>query len=484
MIEDFYRGSSVLLTGCTGFLAKIILEKLLFSLPVVAKLYVLIRPKKGTDISERLRKEILESPCFDRLRSSRRDFQQFIEEKVQAVGGDLLKEDLGLSPEDKAKIVANVNIVIHSAASVDFNLRLDTALQINVIGSLRLFNFARTFPNLKAYVHVSTAYVNSDKLGRIEEKMYQMKGDPVALVKEIANIPTDQVERVTKKYIGRFPNTYTFTKSLCENVIRVTRANMPVMILRPTVIGSCWTEPFPGWVDTLSACGALYLLTGLGLLKIANARESGIADIVPADLVVNACICAAARYAGTKDLPIMHIGSSSLNPTTWIMAKDTMLVYWRKNPPEKAIAKPSLSTYENPLVYKTLSFIQRKIPYLMYKTYATISQNPETLKNAQRYRQMLEREKTVANALAYFILNEWIFSAMKLPEMSTSLTKAEKTVFPLDITTISWKAFFTNYTYGIQKWILKENVERPVDPENLDLTSNKMYRRLYSSVQV
>lgn len=83
-LSERYEGKRVLLTGTTGFLGKVLLEKFLYSLPQVDKIYVLIRSKKGSDLSERFKKEIVSSACFDRLRNVHQHlFEKFIETKVQ-----------------------------------------------------------------------------------------------------------------------------------------------------------------------------------------------------------------------------------------------------------------------------------------------------------------------------------------------------------------------------------------------------------------
>jgi fatty acyl-CoA reductase len=46
----------VLITGATGFCGKTLLEKLLRSCPDISNIYLLVRPKKGEDISTRLTK--------------------------------------------------------------------------------------------------------------------------------------------------------------------------------------------------------------------------------------------------------------------------------------------------------------------------------------------------------------------------------------------------------------------------------------------
>lgn len=46
-IPEYYEGKNVLITGATGFMGKVLLEKLLRSCPGVKAAYVLVRPKAG-----------------------------------------------------------------------------------------------------------------------------------------------------------------------------------------------------------------------------------------------------------------------------------------------------------------------------------------------------------------------------------------------------------------------------------------------------
>lgn len=53
-VSDFYRGRSVLITGSTGFMGKVLVEKLLRCCPDVSTLYLLMRPRRGVDARHRL----------------------------------------------------------------------------------------------------------------------------------------------------------------------------------------------------------------------------------------------------------------------------------------------------------------------------------------------------------------------------------------------------------------------------------------------
>lgn len=44
-------------------------------------------------------------------------------------------------------------------------------------------------------------------------------------------------------------NTYVFTKAMGEMLISELKENIPVVIIRPTIVSSTYKEPFPGWVE-------------------------------------------------------------------------------------------------------------------------------------------------------------------------------------------------------------------------------------------
>lgn len=83
-------------------------------------------------------------------------------------------EGLGINPSDKNRLVNEVNIIINCAASVNFDDPLLEAIQINYMGCYRLVTLAKECKEIQTYTHVSTAYVNSNRAGFIEEKIYDL----------------------------------------------------------------------------------------------------------------------------------------------------------------------------------------------------------------------------------------------------------------------------------------------------------------------
>ena len=129
-----------------------------------------------------------------------------------------------------------------------------------------------------------------------------------------------ELEENLKSYIGSYPNTYTYTKSLAEKQLVKTKGHVNVVIWRPSIIGSGIQDPFPGWTDTLSAAGGLALLTALGLMQLIHVKNNGDTsfDLVPVDYVSNGCIAATA-YSAMKnsDLEIYNMATSVKNMITF-----------------------------------------------------------------------------------------------------------------------------------------------------------------------
>jgi len=92
---------------------------------------------------------------------------------------------------------------------------------------------------------------------------------------------------------------------------------VPVCIVRPSIINPSYSEPFPGWVDSLAAASALFLFVGLGVVKWIRGNHKKIGDVIPVDFVVNNIIVATVLNFGQTNLQIYHVGSSDRNPLTW-----------------------------------------------------------------------------------------------------------------------------------------------------------------------
>ena len=173
----FFAGKTLFVTGATGYLGKVLLERILWQLPQVRRVVLLMRPhcKSDAEAAVNLRAEIaiFGSSIFDRLRVRHGErFDAFIGEKVTAVAGDLSSPDLGLAAHSLEMLGSEVDFIINLAAEVHFHERLDFAVRSNTQGPHHLLKFATRFRN-PILLHVSTAYVSGRRTGPIPEHPLQ-----------------------------------------------------------------------------------------------------------------------------------------------------------------------------------------------------------------------------------------------------------------------------------------------------------------------
>ncbi|KAK2975149.1 hypothetical protein RJ640_010829 [Escallonia rubra] len=167
-IVEFFRGTKLLITGATGFLAKVLVEKILRTMPDVDKIFVLIRAKNEAAAMERLQHE-----------KHGKSYQAFMLTKLVPVVGNLCESNLGMDADSVDVIANQVDVIVNSAANTTFDERYDVALNMNTRGPCRMMSFARKCTKLKLFLHVSTAYVNGERQGQIMEMPFRM-GDCIA----------------------------------------------------------------------------------------------------------------------------------------------------------------------------------------------------------------------------------------------------------------------------------------------------------------
>jgi long-chain acyl-CoA synthetase len=173
--------------------------------------------------------------------------------RLRAVCADLTAPGLGVSASAHDELIANVDRIIHCAASISFTLPLAEAREVNVTGTRRVLELAAELPGLARFVHVSTAYVSGRSPDVFEEVHVGGSG---------------------------FRNTYERTKMEAETAVR--SSGLPASIVRPSIVvgeaGSGWTSAFNVLYWPLQAFAR-------GLLPVVPADPDGIVDMVPVDYV-------------------------------------------------------------------------------------------------------------------------------------------------------------------------------------------------------
>jgi long-chain acyl-CoA synthetase len=362
-LEQVLRKRTIFLTGATGFLGKVFLYLLLRWHPEVERVYLLIRGDKKSSLN-RFRREVLDSPVMGPLREQLgARFDKFIEEKVVVIPGDITIEGLvgdGVDPIKRGALDA----VVHCAGMVNFEASLEKAISVNTIGVANVIEYCKKHD--AAMMHVSTCYAagvadghryeddiaeNWCPIGKRNFNLQREIREAQATVARIEAESRDQlrqaelsgdddIEPVTDdddvqpvadgrrkrwveerlKEVGKaralswgWPNTYSYTKSLGEQLVFAARDNLAVTVVRPAVIESALADPFPGWNQGVNTSAPLTYLSGRGY-RFYPANAELVLDIIPVDLAAHAMIPILAALLTKRHRPVYQLCTSDVNP--------------------------------------------------------------------------------------------------------------------------------------------------------------------------
>ena len=198
----------------------------------------------------------------------------------------------------------------------------------------------------KVLIHVSTAYANCDRK-LISEVVYNSPLQPEKLIETVELIEEDNLKLLTPKLIQSRPNTYTYTKAITETLVvqECKESNLPCAIIRPSIVGASWREPFPGWIDNFNGPSTLFSAIGTGIFRTMLGNFNFIVDIIPVDITVNLMIAVAWQTALKKNTEIKIYNSTSgqINGLTWGMVVKFSEESLSENPLENIFLVPNFS---------------------------------------------------------------------------------------------------------------------------------------------
>lgn len=455
-VQGFYSGSSVFLTGATGSLGKLLLEKLLRSCPGVKRIYVLIRVKKGREPQDRL-KDVFDIPVFGPLREEQPDFI----DRVTLVPGDCALPQLGLSPGDRATLVQSVDVILHCAATVRFDQSLKVAARINVAAVMDLVAMAREMTHLKAFVHVSTAYSHCYRKD-VDEAFYEEPLTGRELLTLVHTLSDEELVQVTPGLLGDWPNTYSFTKAIAEDVIRRETGDLPVAIVRPSIVTATTQEPLPGWIDNIYGPTGLTIAMALGVIRVLYGDYEKVIDLVPADYVVNSIIVAGAKIkeanpeiAITKQnrIAIYNNTSCAESPLKWW--------YFKKYLEDSAFPIASVQVVYHYIVFVVknwklflfLHFFLHMIPaYVVDGLSLCIGRKPQCVAGYKKFRNLQSQ-------IGFFTNKQWRFYNRNTRELYKSMNDVDKKIFPFSMKIFNWEKFLATYCVGVRVYLMKDPIE-------------------------
>ncbi|XP_050678171.1 putative fatty acyl-CoA reductase CG5065 [Leptidea sinapis] len=306
-------------------------------------------------------------------------------------------------------------------------------------------------PLLKALVHVSTAYSNAPR-SYIEEQVYQPPCDPDTILRCTTTLPRDMLENISEALQGEHPNPYTLTKALAESIVH-RHTDLPVCIVRPSIVTAALAEPVPGWIDNVYGVTGIVMEISRGTYRSGLCRERLRVDLVPVDTLVNCCILAAWRQATKKPghCPVYNVTSGSIAPLQWGHFTRLCVKWARENPTKYVMWYPNFSFTESRLLNTFWELSCHFLPAFLYDLLLRAQgRKPIMMKLARRF-------KMAAATGEYFANHEWQWGVGELRALGAAAESArDGHVFPAWPAEFSWESYIGAYMLGIRQFILKD----------------------------
>ncbi|MEY2436252.1 MAG: alcohol-forming fatty acyl-CoA reductase [Acidimicrobiaceae bacterium] len=495
-ISQTLAGKRIAVTGTTGFLGTALLERLLRAVPG-CEVALLIRAGRRSTVEQRARREIFHNDAFDRLREElggRDAFDEMVARRVQLMAGDVSRDGLGLDDAGRA-LLASCDIVIHSAAAVAFDSPLDAAVEVNLLGPTRIVRTLQDLGVAPHLVSVSTCYVAGNRRGaapeellsdshffldidwraevdaarraradeeaesRTPERLLQFRkearaelgaaGTPLLAAKteqrRAAWVKARMIEagRARAASLG-WPDAYAYTKALGERALVESRGDVPVSIVRPSIIESALLEPKPGWIRGFRMAEPVIISYARGLLKEFPGVPEGIIDVIPVDLVVGATIATAAKGPDPGSVEVLQVASGSANPLRYRRLVDLVRAWFTEN--------PIYDTKGQPIVVPDWTFPGRgRVQSQLNRAKSTLGRAEKALqalplrgKQAELSARLEDRLEDVDRALSYVELYgayaecEAVYGVERLLAVWDTLDAEDRREFGFDPRVIDW----------------------------------------------
>jgi phosphoserine phosphatase len=270
---------------------------------------------------------------------------------------------------------------------VAFDSPLDGAVEVNLLGPTRLAQTLQSLGSTAHLVAVSTCYVAGNRRGAAPEQLlsespFFLDIDWRSEVSAARRARADaEAQSRTPEFLTRFrkearrelgaagtpllaekteqrrtqwvkermidagraratslgwPDAYAYTKALGERALVESRGNVPVSIVRPSIIESALAEPKPGWIRGFRMAEPVIISYARGLLKEFPGVPEGIVDVIPVDLVVGAVCAVAARGPDPTGLgntvDVTQVASGSANPLRYSRLVDLVRSWFLEHP--------------------------------------------------------------------------------------------------------------------------------------------------------
>ncbi|KAL9373841.1 hypothetical protein Peur_033461 [Populus x canadensis] len=436
-IVKFLRGKGLFISGATGFLAKVLIEKILRTMPDVGKIYVLIKAESKEAAITRLKNEIINAELFKCLRQTHgKSYQSFMLNKLVPVVGNVCESNLGLEEDLADKIANEVDIIVNSAANTTFDERYDVAIDVNTRGTCHLMSFAKKCPKLKLFLQVSTAYVNGQRQGRIMEKPF-LFGDCIARENLIISDSTPRFAPALD--IEHEMNLALDSKeAFQENEVAQKMKELGLERMMDPIV----------------------LYYGKGQLTGFLVDPNGVLDVVPADMVVNATLAAMAWHGMEQkpDINVYQIASSVVNPLVFQDLATLLHEHYNSSPymdsNGRPIQVPSMKLFSS--MEEFSAHLWRYVTQRSRLAGMATSDRKLSQKHENICRKSVEQAKYLASIYEPYTFYGGRFDNSNTQKLMERMSENEKGIFGFDVGSIDWRDYITNvHIPGLRRHVMK-----------------------------
>ncbi|XP_037295574.1 putative fatty acyl-CoA reductase CG5065 isoform X2 [Manduca sexta] len=450
-VNEWYRGRKVLVTGSSGLMGKVLIEKLLYSAPDIGCVYALVRSKRGKAPESRI-EDMWKLPLFSRIREEKPHLMK----KVVAVTGDLLYDDLGIDKHQLKEIYDEVSIVFHFAATLRLEAPLREGLEMNTKGTLRILELSKNIKNLAAFIHLSTAFCYPD-YERLGEKVYDPPADPHEVLRAASWLSEAQLNLLAPSILQKHPNSYTYSKRLAEALVRDSYPGLPAAVVRPSIVTPSYKEPMPGWVDNLNGPIGVMVGAGKGVIRTMHCYGHYHAEVIPIDIAINSIIVIAFRIGNQTErppeIPVFNLTTGDDRNTTWKEVLDIGKATVRKYPFEGPLWYPDGNIRHNKFIHSLCVFFYHIVPayfidFLLF------------LFRQKRFMVRIQNRISVGlEVLQYFTTREWWFDTDNFKSLVNILNPEDRALYPMDLTIIEDEPYIESCMIGGKIYCMKEKLE-------------------------
>lgn len=446
----FYAKKSVFITGGTGFLGKILIEKLLRSCgDTIDTLYILSREKRGKTIKQRF-EEIYSNILFKKLENLRPNFR----EKIVPINGNMALPDLGINKEDRKLLTEKVSIIYHVAATVRFDEKLKDAVALNIKATRTALELARDCKKIQSFVYCSTAFSNCP-LRHIKEVVYDPFIDPESLINIVDSMPEKILEKITPHLLGDWPNTYSYTKAIAESTVKQYGKGLPVCIFRPSMVISTYQEPIRGWIDNMYGPTGIVAGAGLGLIQTLHCDPNVNAEMVPVDFVVNGMIAASYKNSieTCQETPVYNYVSCEQNPITWKDFDIALGAYGNEIPSILGVWIYNLKLNKCKYAHWLGVIFLHFLPAILADGACLILGKKAQLVKA--YKKIYK----FSNIISYFSTQGWSFDDDNVQSLWKGLSDVDKQHFNFDIKSMDWNQHHQSHCLGLRVYLVNDDLK-------------------------